>query len=159
MKDDKAIIEFTNLMRGRAVFYNFFSVVFREPLESDRLEFITTSAEYFKMLSEKSEQIELKNGSELLCDFSKKAPEHIHDDKDKLLKELNITFTTLFLLGPYSMRYTESSFLSRAGLWKQEAWEEVKEIYWQNRFAMPENFKNLKTIWLWNCYLCQQWLS
>jgi TorA maturation chaperone TorD len=132
--------EFATFMRGRVAFYKLFSTVFKEPPDTEGLAFIISGTEYFKALAEGSEITDLKNGSDLFYDTSKVVSEQILKNVDKVLTELNIAYSELFLLGSYSVRYTESSFLSKAGLWKQKEWEEVKEIYLRNNFAIPTTF-------------------
>lgn len=127
------ITESAAFMRGRSAFYKVFFAVFREPPRREDLTFIVNSVEYLKRLAEESDNVDLKDGAELLYAASREMCE-------KTLTKLNIAYTALFLLGRHSIRNTESSFLNKAGLWKQAEWEDVKEIYRLNRFIMPEAF-------------------
>ena len=128
-------------MRGRTALYKFFSVIFKEPLRKDELIFINSHIEYFKAMAEESVDVCLKNGSELFSAASGALSKALNVDEKQIISELNIAYTSLFLLGPHSINYTESSFFSKAGLWKQKEWEDVKECYRLNCFVVQESFK------------------
>lgn len=140
MENDNSMAELVSVIRGRAAFYEFFSLAFREPADEKFLGIIKDFLPHFQAFANELGYEGLVKGAEKLDDFVKN---NMKDgfDKEELLNAMNRAYTSLFLLGGTSVATSESVYLSVERLLKQEPWEEVIKFYRENRFGMPKSFK------------------
>lgn len=128
--------EWVSIIRGRAAFYEFFSLAYRKPAEESFLDIIKQFQPHFQASAEEIGSDDLKNGAAKLAEFM-----NTMDQDGDLLSTLNRSYTSLFLLGGTSVPTSESVYLSPDKLMKQEPWEEVMRMYAQHKFGIPVSFK------------------
>ena len=140
---DTEMQNFIAIMRGRAAFYEFFSLAYRKPADEEYLGIITQFLPHFQALAGEVDIADLKTGAEGLTKFvgEKIVKAEKPEEKEELLNLMNRSYTSLFLLGASSVATAESVYLSPEKLLKQEPWEEVLKFYRQHSFGMPSSFK------------------
>ncbi len=143
MSETTEMNDFIAIMRGRAAFYEFFSLAYRKPADEEFLGIIKQFLPHFQALAGEVDIADLKTGSEGLARFVEEKIDKSEDPKEKeeLLSLMNRSYTSLFLLGFNSVATAESVYLSPEKLLKQEPWEEVLKFYRTHRFGMPSSFK------------------
>jgi hypothetical protein len=97
----------SQIIRGRAAFYEFLSYTLQKPMDKDALEIIKEFAPYFEAVAAETDVADLKEGSSRLTSFIAKS-----DDNGAFYDMLNGSYSTLFLLGGKSIPTTESVWLS-----------------------------------------------
>ncbi len=132
--DERA--EWVAIIRGRAAFYEFFSLAYRKPAEEDFLDIIKQFEPHFQASAKEIGSEPLIKGANKLTEFVNTMDE----DKD-LLSTLNRSYTSLFLLGGSSVPTSESVYLSPDKLMKQQPWEDVMREYASHKFGIPVSFK------------------
>jgi TorA maturation chaperone TorD len=133
---DSELENWVKIMRGRAAFYEFFSMVYRKPVEEKFLQEMSKFEPLFKTCAEETQNPDLLTGAEGYSQFTSKM-----NDIEDLLSALNISYTSMFLLGGNSVPASESVFLSPERLVKQDPWEAVRKIFYENKFGIPRSFK------------------
>lgn len=128
--------QWSNILKGRGAFYEFFALVFSKPADKEMLEVVKQFAPHFKMVADETGINELKGGSDKLEQFVAT----ISDDNE-YMNELNRNFTSTFLLGGSSVPTSESVYRSQEHLLKQEPWEKVMEYYRKYQFGIPVSIK------------------
>jgi TorA maturation chaperone TorD len=131
--------KFSNLitvMKGRAAFYEFFSVIYRKPVEEEFLPQLKNFAPHFLNHAKEVGMPLLTEGAEQLLKFTEEL-----DSINDLLNSLNRSYTSLFLLGANSVPTSESVYLSPEKLVKQDRWEQIRKIYYEQRVPLPASFK------------------
>jgi TorA maturation chaperone TorD len=142
MDDTVELQDFIAIMRGRAAFYEFFSLAYRKPADEEFLGLIKQFLPHFQALAEEVDIADIKAGAEGLAKFVEKVDKaESCEDKEELLTLINRCYTSLFYLGLNSVATAESVYLSPERLVKQEPWEAVIKFYYEHKFGMPSSFK------------------
>jgi TorA maturation chaperone TorD len=130
------IMSISQIIRGRAAFYGFFSQTMRRPPTKELLNLIKSFIPHFQAVAVETEIDELQFGTKNLADFAKTIT-----DTQEYLNKLNREYTMLFLLGHTSIPTCESAYLSPEKLLKQKPWEEVMTLYGKYKLGIPVSFK------------------
>jgi TorA maturation chaperone TorD len=134
--DDQKFSDLIKVMKGRAAFYEFFSVIYRKPVEEDFLPQLKNFAPHFLNHAKEVGTPLLTDGAEQFLRFT----EELAGISD-LLDTLNRSYTSLFLLGASSVPTSESVYLSPEKLIKQDEWEQVRKIYYEQNVPLSASFK------------------
>lgn len=135
-KAHKVDLEYLN--KGRAAIYEFLSVLFIDSPDKNFLGLSQTFAPIFAELALARGSLSLAMGADLLAKY---ADYEKYSDMEKVLDELNIQYTGLFLLGFTSIGLTESINCTPERINKQEPWEKVIAFYHIRKFKIPPAFK------------------
>ena len=143
MSEATGVNDFIAIMRGRAAFYEFFSLSYRKPADEGFLGIIKQFLPHFQALAKEITIGEIITGAENLAEFVNEKVNKAEkpEETEDLLNLMNCCYTSLFLLGHSSVATSESVYLSPEKLLKQAPWEEVVKIYQQHQFVIPPSFK------------------
>ena len=120
-------------MRGRAVIYDYFSMVLSGPPSKQILGLSRKLLPAFSELGEAA-----ASGLELLESYAEKEAAM---DEATILNLASTNYTTLFYIGLGSVPSSESVFVSPARLVKQEPWEKVVAFYYIRKYQKPEQIR------------------
>lgn len=128
--------DFFNDTMGRAAVYEYFSYVFKLPVEQEFIGLSKKYVEVFANLSSEYNNDDMAYGVEIL----KKYVELEESTKDtaSLLEELNIQWTSIFLTGASNVPC--SSSVAITGMEMDAPWERVMEYYEIRGFKKPEDY-------------------
>jgi TorA maturation chaperone TorD len=133
---DQELSDWVSVMKGRAAFYEFFSMIYRKPIEESFLPQLKNFAPHFLNHAKEVDTPLLIDGAEQFLKFTEEL-----DGINDLLNTLNRSYTSLFLLGGNSIPTSESVYLSPEKLVKQDQWEQVRKIYYEQKVPLPASFK------------------
>jgi TorA maturation chaperone TorD len=136
MSEQEETVEVSQVIRGRAAFYEFFSQAMRQPATKEFLKLVTDFIPHFQAVAEETDVQELKEGANGLAAFAETIT-----DTQAYMDKLNSGYTMLFLLGHTSIPTSESVYLSPEKLLKQEPWEAVMALYGKYKLGIPVSFK------------------
>jgi len=131
----------SEINRGRNVIYNFLSKSLWDIPDSNYMSMFEDLHLYIFELLNNSDNENLRRAGETIMMFRKDNILQEEKSQDEVILDLSKEYTRLFYLGVHSVPVCESAYLSPMKAYMQEPWEEVKNVYAENKF-MPENKGN-----------------
>lgn len=133
--------EAENVNLGRARIYDFLSRAFKKEIDEHFVEVIASTSTTLEELSESQNSEEMKEGSDLLLDFTDTLSLLNSEGRKWLISNLAAEYTQLFMkAGPYRVDLVESVYLGKNHAPYQEPYFEVARAYSMLGFEKEKDF-------------------
>jgi putative dimethyl sulfoxide reductase chaperone len=137
----KSRSEAENVNLGRARIYDFLSRAFKKEIDEHFVEVIASTCPTLEELSESQNSEEMKEGSDLLLDFTDALSLLNNDGRKWLISNLAAEYAQLFLkAGPCRVDLVESVYLGKYQAPYEEPYFEVMRIYGMLGFEKEKDF-------------------